>query len=166
MMKIKVLSAKKLPTKLCVFDFDGTLFKSPEKLKGYDGNWWASKESLDYPNVPKNPGSNFWNDDIVNTALKEISNKNNYCILLTGRLKEVFDDRVKQLLSQKNLNFNYIMLNTFGNDTGTFKIKEIKQILNKHPTIKNIEIWDDESDKIKLYTNEFAKSYNFKINKV
>lgn len=167
MIRLKILpESKKSLTKLSVFDFDGTLFKNPDKPKGYIGNWWAAKESLNHPYVPKKPDDSFWNVDIVQKALSEMDDKNTYCILLTGRLHEIFDSRVKQLLSQKDLHFKQIGLNSFGNDTGEFKIKRIKEILKKHPTIKKIEMWDDEQDKIELYTDEFSNDYQFKINKV
>ena len=165
MIKVKVLSEKrKYPTKLSVFDFDGTLFKSPEKPSGYEGNWWIEEKSLSHPAVPKKPDDSFWNIDVVNSAKKELADKNTYCIMLTGRVDQFFDDRINELLKQKGLNFEEVGLNQFGRSTGEFKLERINGILKKYQTIKNIEMWEDELDKVELYTKEFSKDYKFNIN--
>lgn len=165
MIKIRIAN-QKYCTKLSVFDFDGTLFKSPDKPEGYKGNWWIEEKSLSYPNVPKRPGDDFWHMDVVEQAKKELASNNTYCILLTGRVDQFFTDRIKELLNQKKLNFEEIRLNQFGGSTGEFKIKKIKSILEKNPTIKKIEMWEDEPDKVELYTDEFSKDYDIKINKI
>lgn len=167
MIKIVLNEKKKVYyNKLSVFDFDGTLFKSPEKPSGYKGNWWAELKSLTPPTVPNKPGKEFWFESTLNSAREELDTKKTYCILLTGRIDNVFDERVRELLSFKKLNFDYIKLNSFGSDTGEFKTEEIRKILRKNPTIKKIEMWDDEQDKIDLYTEKFSENYDFKINKV
>lgn len=164
MIKVRLNNAEII--KLSVFDFDGTLFKSPEKPKGYKGNWWIQKESLGPPNVPEKPGNKFWNTDVVNLALKEIADKNTYTILLTGRIDQFFEDRIKDLTRQKDLDFDYIKLNEFGRDTGEFKVEEIQNILKKHKKIKKIEMWEDEQEKIELYKEKFSQDYIFRINKI
>jgi hypothetical protein len=143
------------PSKLSVFDFDGTLFKSPDKPNGYEGNWWASKESLNEPTVPKNAPDQFWNLDIVSAARKELSDPKNYVIMLTGRIDQFFEDRINELLKQRKLNFRLVGLNEFGMDTAEFKINKINQILKKYPSIKNIEMWEDEPEKVSIYKAEF-----------
>jgi hypothetical protein len=152
--------------KLSVFDFDNTLFKSPDKPKGYKNNWWIEEKSLNPPYVPKKPDDFFWNLDVVEAAKKELENGKTFCMLLTGRIDNVFDDRVREILKQKDLSFNFIKLNSFGNHTGEFKVKEIRNFLKKNPTVRNIEMWEDEQDKIELYTSTFSNNYNFKINEI
>lgn len=169
MAKIKVKIKEEKPesyTKLSVFDFDRTLFRSPDKPKNYDGSWWLELKSLAPPNVPEKPGSDFWIESTVQSAKKELSNSKTYTILLTGRIDTVYDERVRDLLSQRGLNFHYIRLNKMGGDTGEFKVSEIKKILKKFPTVKKIEMWEDEQEKADLYTEEFSKKYQFQINMV
>ena len=161
MIKIKIGGLSSEYTKLSVFDFDGTLFKSPDKPPSYSGNWWISKDSLNPPYVPKIPDDSYWNMDIVLKAKQEINQPNTFCVLFTGRVDQFFEDRVKELLKQKKLNFKIIKLNTFGGDTAEFKITEINSILNKFKKIKNIELWDDEPEKIELYKEKFQKKVNF-----
>jgi hypothetical protein len=70
-------------------------------------------------------------------------------------------------ISQKHLNFKEVHLNEFGRDTSEFKIATIKNILKKYPSIKNLEMWDDDEEKAEDYKEEFKSSgLNFKINMV
>lgn len=165
MIRIKIKNNNQ-PTTLCVFDFDGTLFKSPEKPLGHQGNWWIEKTSLGPETVGQVPKDNFWNNQIVSVAKQKISDSKNYCILLTGRVDRTFQDRIEELLKQRNLNFKLVGLNTFGSDTGDFKVNKIKDILKNVPSIKNIEMWENEKDKAQLYTDTFSGHYNFKCNLV
>jgi hypothetical protein len=168
MIKVKIVrEGTILCDKLSVFDFDGTLFKSPEKPKGYKGNWWAKKESLGPPNVPQEAPDNFWFLDIVDKAREEIADPKNCVILMTGRIDQFFEDRINELINQKGLNFKHVWLNEFGGDTGQFKIKKIYETLQDNPTIKKVEMWEDEPSKVDLYKQEFAdKEFEFKLNKV
>ena len=160
--------AKENPVnKLAVFDFDGTLFKSPEKPEGYKGNWWIKKDSLGEPNVPEVPPNSFWNLDVVRQAQNMINDPSVYCILMTGRVGQFFEERIKNLLSQKKLEFNETHFNEFGRDTSEFKITTIQKILKKYPSIKTLEMWEDDEEKAADYNEEFGQSnLKFKINMV
>ncbi len=151
--------------KLSVFDFDNTLFKSPDTPKNFKGNWYASKQSLNEPAVPKKPDDSFWNLDIVNAAKKELSDSQTYCIMLTGRIDQFFQDRIEELLKQKGLNFKLVGLNEFGMDTAEFKVNKIKKILKKYQSIKNIEMWEDEPEKAEIYRKEFKQMLKINIKK-
>jgi len=165
MIKIKISGSKKC-IKLSVFDFDGTLFKSPEKPEGYKGNWWIEAKSLNPPAVPEAPDDSYWNMEVVEAAKKELSDATNCVILMTGRVGNVFHDRITELVAQKNLNFKHIWCNEFGRSTGEFKLEKIHMLLKDNPTIKEIEMWEDEPDKVELYTKEFKDKYKFNINKI
>jgi hypothetical protein len=166
MLRVRLVDNKGTYTKLSVFDFDGTLFKSPEKPKGFKGNWWISKESLGEPNVPEEPDDNFWNMDVVQVANNELNNNSTFCCMMTGRVGAAFEDRIKDLLSQKSLNFALTKFNEFGGDTGQYKVEEIKKLLKKYPSIQFIEMWEDDQEKVELYKEHFSASYKFKINKI
>jgi len=155
MIKVK-LSGKKYCTKLSVFDFDGTLFKSPEKPEGYKGNWWIEAKSLNPPAVPKKPNDSFWNMDVVESAKRELSDPKNCVILMTGRVDQFFEDRINELIKQKSLNFKHTWLNQFGRSTSEFKIEKMRMVLRDNPSIKTIEMWEDEPDKAADYKKEFG----------
>ena len=101
---IKIRLSGKNYTKLSVFDFDNTLFKSPEPSSNFKGNWYASKISLNEPTVPKIPDDSYWNLNVIESAKKEILDPKNYVIMLTGRIDQFFQDRIEELLKQKRLN--------------------------------------------------------------
>jgi hypothetical protein len=165
MIKIRIAN-QKYCTKLSVFDFDGTLFKSPDKPEGYKGNWWIEAKSLNPPTVPEKPSDEFWNLDVVEAARKELANPKNCVILMTGRVDQFFEDRINELVKQKGLNFKHVWLNQFGRSTGEFKVEKMRDVLKDNRSIKEIEMWEDEADKIELYTEEFSKEYKFNINKI
>jgi hypothetical protein len=158
MIKVKLLEKKREGNykRLAVFDFDGTLFKSPERPKGHRGNWWASKDSLDYPHVPKRPDDDYWHMNVVRAAKENISDSKTYCIMLTGRLADTFQERVDQLLDQKGLEFDEHELAPRSAETADFKIAKIKSILKKYKSIQELEMWDDDLEKIELYKEEFG----------
>jgi len=166
MIKINIKTQNQNYTKLSVFDFDRTLFKSPEKPDNHKGNWWIEKKSLSTNLIGEIPKDSMWNMDTVRQAQEELQNKNTYCVMMTGRIGRTFEEIINNLLKQKNLNFKKAYFNSFGQDSSDYKIKEIKKILKKYPSIKNIEMWDDDREDISIYTKEFASKYNFYINRI
>lgn len=134
--------------KLAVFDFDGTLFRSPEKPTWWEGGWWGNLNSLNEPCVPERPSNDWWNGSVVSAAKQAISNPDVMAILLTGRIQK-FSLRLKDLLGQAGLKFDQVHLSS-GGATESFKIKVIKDILDKNPAIRGVAIWEDRSNHLKM----------------
>ena len=166
MIKIKFNTGTGNYNKLSVFDFDDTLFRCPDAPKGFKGNWKLSKDSLNPPVVPEHPNESFWNKEVVESAKKELTNPNTFCILLTGRVGDIFHERIMQLLKQESLDFPLVKCNEFSGDTVDFKISTIEDILEKYKSIKKIEMWDDDKEKIELYKERFEVEYDFKVNHI
>ncbi len=104
---------------------------------------------------------------IVNKARELIDRPEVYCIMLTGRIDNIFEDRVKQLLSQKDLFFDKVGLNQFGGDTVDFKVNTIKNLIDKMPNLDRLTMWDDDEEKIEKYKEIFSnKEYDFVIHTV
>jgi hypothetical protein len=157
---------KKIKT-LAVFDFDKTLFRSPDAPKGHKGNWHIKIDSLTSPQVSEMPKDNMWNMQIVNKAKELIDREDVYCIMLTGRIDNIFEDRVNQLLLQKELVFDIVRLNEFGGDTVEFKVNTIKSLIDKMPNLDRLAMWDDDEEKIEKYKEIFSnKDYTFMIHTV
>ena len=157
---------KKIKT-LAVFDFDKTLFRSPDAPKGHKGNWHIKIDSLTPPQVSDVPKDNMWNMQIVNKAKEFIDREDIYCIMLTGRVDNIFEDRVNQLLLQKELVFDIVRLNEFGGDTVEFKVNTIKSLIDKMPNLERLTMWDDDEEKIEKYKEIFSnKEYTFMIHTV
>lgn len=132
--------------KLVSFDFDGTLFFTPEEEMGksifknitgldwpYRG-WWGRKESLDLRifSIPIN-------QYVYNNYLKHREDPDTYVFLATGRLaskKVDLTKNVMRVLEQYDLTdgengFHEIHLNP-GMDTFAFKVRLFESLIKKH----------------------------------
>ena len=139
---------------LHVYDFDGTLFRSPDKPDWWEkgtGSWVYNPASLDVPCVPTRPGGDFWIGSTVADAKKSISRPDVYAILVTGRGDKSFARyRVPELLKQKGLSFDEVHLSP-GGSTKSFKIQVINRILGRFPDIDRVDIWEDDLPNLKAY---------------
>lgn len=139
--------------KLSVFDFDGTLFRSPHPPFWSRGtSWWNDIHSLNPPVVPLKPDSDWWIGNVVSAAKKEMANADSYVILLTGRKEKQFMFRIHELLRGAGLtDFDA----TYGsyNDDMLFKIKLMDMILMSKPYIDTVELWDDTEDLLNKYVS-------------
>ncbi len=146
---------------LAVFDFDDTLFQSPEAPKGYKGNWHIKPESL--PDTPKDQD---WNLDIVSRALDMCEDPSIYCVMMTGRVGNIFGQKIDDMLRGKGLNFAKTYYNEFGGDTAQYKMDEINKLLSKLPNVQNLLMWEDQREKAEKYSEEFSDKINYKIHMV
>lgn len=161
------------PTKLAVFDFDGTLAYSPEPEIGkteykektgqdwpYKG-WWGRAESLDTKifDIPVNTS-------VVADYKKEKSDPNTLVIMMTGRIPKL-SKQVEDILSANNLSFDYYLYNN-ANSTLDFKIDTMEKLLSKYPSIKSVEMWDDRDEHIGPFQvwGSTLKDIDFNINHV
>lgn len=136
---------------LHIYDFDQTLFRSPEspdwwKQKTH-GFWWDQSVSLEEDFIE---GSS-WKDAVVRSAKESISNPNVYAVLCTGRSnKGDIRYRVAELLKQKGLDFDEVFLKPNNKmDTSVFKSKVAGALLLKHTDITRVVMWDDDADNLK-----------------
>jgi len=130
---------------LHLYDFDGTLFRSPERPAGWDGRWWSSAVSLLPPCVPERPGSEWWVSATVASAKRSVSEQEVFAILCTGRPANAgLRFRVAELLKQKGLDFDEVYLKgNRGGDTDTQKVRVIVTLLRRYPIIDTVRIWED-----------------------
>ena len=101
---------------LHVYDFDGTLFRSPSPPAVWARDWWSDGQSLLPPCVPAIPGARWWNAATVKSARRSIANPNVFAAMLTGRQDTgVLGYRIPDLLHQRGLNFDAVHLDPGGN---------------------------------------------------
>lgn len=135
-------------TKLSVFDFDGTLVDSgtPERFKPI----YKSKTGKDWPHVgfwgrAESLDMNIFNiksiPDVVTDYNVEKSNPNNIVVMLTGRLLKL-QKEVKAILDANGLVFDEYHYNR-GGATEIAKMKTMESLLDKYPTVTEIQIWED-----------------------
>lgn len=134
---------------LHLFDFDGTLFRSPFPPEWWPWpggtKWWSWEQSLTEPCVPEKPDRDWWNSPIVKRAKESIRDKNTYAVLATGRIDAVFRWRVPELLKQAGLNFDEVHLSP-GGGTLAFKVGLVQRILTRYRFIEATHIWDDRKE--------------------
>ena len=141
------------PTKLAIYDFDGTLFRSPSRPVGWVGAWFGKPESLGRPYVPEVPDAGWWNETVVERAKRDIANENTLTVLITGRDQRKFTVRVKELLEQAGLAFDHVFLNPGDEDTGPYKLRVLTTLMEDHLSVRNVDIWEDSEENIRLLSD-------------
>jgi len=141
-------------SRLAVFDFDDTLFRSPWPPADWGEDehaWWSSVQSLSPPYVPQVPKEPWWNLSVLRDAKQALRDPSSYVILLTGREKEYFEHRVKEIISQEGLDFHEVHLRGLVESTPEFKMSEILRTVENNPTISLVEMWDDLGEFLARY---------------
>jgi hypothetical protein len=157
--------------KLAIFDFDGTLSNSPkpeegiptwEKHKGISfthDDWWGRPESLD---------TNIFDirlfTNIVNILKKEQNNKNTEVIILSSRIEKL-RPYIVNILRKNKLSVKYLELKKDDKTKG----EKILDLLNKMPSVKTIDVYDDRNVEIKSYLdikNDIPNDVKFNIFRV
>eukprot|EP01059_Diplonema_ambulator_P023521 TRINITY_DN3901_c0_g1_i1.p1 TRINITY_DN3901_c0_g1~~TRINITY_DN3901_c0_g1_i1.p1 ORF type:complete len:251 (+),score=41.57 TRINITY_DN3901_c0_g1_i1:51-755(+) len=147
---------------LHVFDFDGTLFKSPLPDPKYlskrefgrlrsDGGWFHLSPSLDPPAVPEEVPEDMWIGEVREAALRAIGDEDCTAILLTGRGEKVFRERVVEILRCGGLEFSGVYLKPKGTTTLAFKEEVIlKHVKEGHD---KVIIYEDRIKHVERFRN-------------
>lgn len=153
----RLLKESMNPDTLVIYDFDHTLFKSPLPANP-DPKWWGDIKSMTEPVVPEVPTDEWWNTEVVNDLVKDLKDSSKHVIVMTGR-KESFKERLSKLLKTKGLDVPEFYTNYMGDDTNTlnFKIRNIKKILSRLPSVKTIVFYDDRKPHLDNFKKTFAQ---------
>ncbi|MCB1143223.1 MAG: hypothetical protein H7A24_16995 [Leptospiraceae bacterium] len=157
--------------KVSIFDFDGTLVRTPLPHEGKEIyfkktgkpwpylSWWSKKESLDLSifDIPKI-------EKVIRDYHTEIQNPDTFTIMMTGRL-ESLSSFIEIILEHHNLSFHRKIYNP-GTKTFDYKIKSILMLNREFPGLEEIEIWDDRDEHIPGFRNLESKLNNLKSYKV
>ena len=124
------------------FDFDGTLFQTPEPEYGkrywseyynkeypYLG-WWGRSESLDLNVFDIKPIQS-----VLNQLKDAINKPNTYVIILTSRIERL-RPYVQKILDVNNINVDYLDMKNNDLDKGN----RILKYINKYPNLKTISV--------------------------
>ena len=152
--------------RLVIYDFDGTLFHSPEEQNGkqmyYDitnknwpfKGWWGRKETLSPPLVPQNPDSSWYVSNVVESQKSDSQDPNSTVILMTGRAIHL-KNRVMEILENAGMHFHDTFFagqpGTKGGNTFEIKSNNIKNLMNSDYEV--LEIWEDRPE----HVHEFSK---------
>lgn len=136
---------------LHLYDFDGTLFRSPYEPVAWDGDWWNDTSSLNPPCVPETPDSSWWNSQVVSQARSSIADPDVWAVLLTGRQdRSGFRFRIPELLRQAGLNFDQVGLAP-PSGTIAWKKQTLAKLIATHPQVDRVQIWDDRPSHLREF---------------
>ncbi|KAJ3045402.1 folylpolyglutamate synthase [Rhizophlyctis rosea] len=165
-------------TRLLIFDFDSTLFRSPlpnrklwhTELLGAllaDCGWFADGRTLSAPYIPEKPSITWWDEETVRAARESISRKDDtVSVLMTGRRHNVFSERIREIAHslEPPLHFDLFFFRE-GHDptqprhyptTLDFKVAVLRNLLQSIPSIKHVEFFDDRSRHLNFFTSELT----------
>lgn len=139
-------------TALHLYDFDGTLFRSPQTPAVWDGDWWSDIRSLMPPCVPDRPGNDWWVSETVAAARNSIADPDVLAVMATGRKdQKEFRYRIPELLRNKKLHFDVVRLNSGGMGAVRFKLRLIASLLRLYPDIDAVHVWDDRPSHLPMF---------------
>lgn len=136
-----------------IFDFDGTLFRSPEEPSWWSqrryGYWFSTETSLGMPFVPVKAPSDYWINNVVRDAKGSVGSMDTWAVLCTGRIDTPsLRYRVAELLKQAGVDFDEVFLNDMGGKTVSYKEKVLTKLLQQHPQVKKVQMWEDSQDNL------------------
>jgi tRNA nucleotidyltransferase/poly(A) polymerase len=139
-------------TRIAMYDFDGTLFRSWEATP----KWWAGTEldkgpysfftqpeSLGPPCVPEKPPADYWIGKAVSAARRDSGDRNVFVVVVTGRVK-VHRRRVLALLKSKGINPQASYFNP-GMSAASFKVAVLWNLLAGFPSVDAVDVWENEN---------------------
>lgn len=139
-------------TKLAIFDFDGTLFRSPPPPEDADEpeSWWSSPESLGAETVGERPGPEMWHPETVRALRDAIADPDAYVVVMTGRHRSL-RHRLGDILDGAGLHPDELITNPEIGNTSGYKRDEMRYLLRQFPNVREVEFWEDREEDLKGY---------------
>lgn len=144
-IKIFLNENKEYKTTLDVFDFDSTLYESPQPPENYTGPyWWGSKTSLETLN------QGLWIEETVDSAYKSINDPTHLSVMLTARAaRSDLMFLINKLLREKGLMFDRTFFKNTQQKSPIFKAELVGMLLDAYPNITKVNLWEDNEDNAK-----------------
>lgn len=144
------------PKKLVIYDFDWTLMRSPLPPAGVF-RWWDDPVSLHPPVLPKRPSEEWWIEEVVSEMKNDQRQKQTVTAVVTGRRGKQIRGRVQELLKQQRLRPDYLRFHDdirgprYPGAVLAHKVKTMDKILRSHPTITELEVWEDKESQLVVF---------------
>lgn len=154
LVALQVRAARVSPkyTKLHIFDFDGTLFRSPGPPDDAEEpeSWWSSPESLAPETVGEKPSRDMWHPESVKALRDAVEDPDSYVVVMTGRHRSL-RHRIGDILESAGLRPDELITNPeIGNTTG-YKRDEMRYLLHQLPNVREVNFWEDRKADLKGY---------------
>ena len=134
---------------LAIFDFDGTLLRSP-KPPGATFTWWLHAYSLD--DVKKGPGLDpRWVLPVVAAARHASLRGGTATVLLTARpLHRGMRRAIRRVLKLTGIDFDVVQLKpiTVLRSDAHYKAAVVQAWLQKLPSVRSVTFYDDLQDNL------------------
>jgi len=132
--------------KIYIFDFDGTLMRTPEITPSWwkdtrPFSWHSDPISLSPPVIPEKPTNKHWISWVTKEAKKALSDSDSLVFLVTARVSST-KKRILQMLKSKGLSFDGVYFNP-GVDAASYKKKVFLDIEKKAPNPTEVHIFED-----------------------
>jgi len=167
-----------MKARVAIYDFDGTIFHSPEREQGElsyfnatgeffpHAGWWGKNETLIPPIVPQIPDSSWYLQETLKAHREDSLRDDTEVILMTGRPYKN-RHRILEICDLAGLKFDRHFFKgqpgQKGSDTFSVKRNFIQDHIF-HPELKVLEIWEDRPEHVSNFIN-IAKYWKFKTNK-
>jgi len=161
-----------------IFDFDGTIFKSPDRNEGaktyreatgmlfpYQG-WWGRVETLSPPIVPEKPGEEWFIEETIKAYREDAKDENSKLYLMTGRPHKI-RRRVIDILDSYDLKFHEYYFRGHPGSKGRDTLEIKKNLIEAHvlhPKLEILEIWEDRPEHVSEFFN-LAKRWKANLHK-
>lgn len=156
-------------TRIHIYDFDATLFKTPlpnpdllstsaisilESLNGlHGGGWWADSRFLfgtgeGYEKERSRAWEGWWDEKVVELARLSQKDPETLSIVLTGRRAEEFKHLIRTMLDAKELKFDAVILRkdlNGGESTLQYKSTVISEIVKYYKMATEVTIYEDKA---------------------
>lgn len=147
-------------TRLHIFDFDSTLFRSPGPMPGLNKQerreFWRSPESLGGDLVPDNPNENWYIAHVIDSFRRARKDPNAAVVVMSGRGEEM-RQRVQELLERNDLTPDEVILKREEEPTQDYKTREMRRLLQKHPDVKKVHFYEDREPHLRHFQEQAEK---------
>jgi len=163
---------------LNIFDFDGTIFRSPVpnpanwdssaigKLKAtIDTNgfgWFQDIVTLSEPYVPARAGEEWFVPHVKEAVLSSMKDENSITVLLTGRSIK-YSEIVKNITYSAGITFDVLGFKPHDNEetitTMNFKKEFMKDLINNYNP-KKVNVWEDRPSHVAKFKELFQKMFS------
>lgn len=140
------------PDTLAIFDFDWTLFRSPDPPEGEPRqSFLSSAKSLLPPHVSRYPDPSMWIDHVVAEFRASMRDRHTVTALITGR-RAGTKERVMDMIGQRCIDPDYSMFRSksYKQDKNTVHFKRLAtiRILEENQFISNLIVWEDSQEQL------------------